>query len=130
MSYFGARGVLFWPYFPPSSFTTMKLRRHLAAPFLHFAILFFSYAGIATALALTAPTPSPTPGATPVSEVFGTADDGTVLHWVVYTPATPGPWPAVLIIHGGGFDQGTPTWSPASIDCGHDLANVGYIAFS
>ena len=108
----------------------MKLRRHLAAPFLAFAILFFSYAGNATALAQTDTTPTPTPSPTPVTEVFGTADDGTVLHWVVFTPTTPGPWPAVLIIHGGGFDQGTPTWSPASIDCGHDLANVGYIAFS
>ena len=66
----------------------------------------------------------------PKTEVFGTASDGTVLHWVVYTPTTPGPWPAVLIIHGGGFNSNTPTSSPESINCGQDMAAAGYIAFS
>jgi acetyl esterase/lipase len=66
----------------------------------------------------------------PHTEVYGTASDGTVLHWVVYTPTTPGPWPAVLIIHGGGFDSNTPDSSPESIACAQDMAAVGYIAFS
>lgn len=66
----------------------------------------------------------------PLTEVYGTASDGTVLHWVVYTPTTPGPWPAVLVIHGGGFDDGSPNSSPESINCAQDLAAVGYIAFS
>lgn len=66
----------------------------------------------------------------PQTEVYGTAADGTVLHWVVYTPITPGPWPAVLVIHGGGFDSNTPDSSPESIACGQDLAAAGYIAFS
>lgn len=44
----------------------------------------------------------------PVTEVFGMASDGTVLHWVAYTPTTPGPWPVVLVIHGGGFYSGKP----------------------
>lgn len=66
----------------------------------------------------------------PSTEVFGQAADGTVLHWVVYTPTTPGPWPAVLIIHGGGFIEGTPTSSPESINCAQDMAAAGYIAFS
>ncbi len=66
----------------------------------------------------------------PQTEVFGTASDGTVLHWVVYTPTTPGPWPAVLVIHGGGFNENTPTSSPESVNCGNDLAAAGYIAFS
>lgn len=73
---------------------------------------------------------SPAHAVAPVTEVYGTADDGTVLHWVVYTPTTPGPWPAVLVIHGGGFSDGTPTSSPESVSCGQDLATAGYIAFS
>ena len=67
---------------------------------------------------------------TPQTEVFATASDGTVLHWVVYTPTTPGPWPAVLVIHGGGFNSNSPDSSPESIVCAQDLAAAGYIAFS
>ncbi len=66
----------------------------------------------------------------PTTEVFGNASDGTVLHWVVYTPTTAGPWPAVLIIHGGGFDSNSPNSSPESINCAQDMAAAGYIAFS
>jgi acetyl esterase/lipase len=67
---------------------------------------------------------------TPVTEVYGTAADGTVLHWVVYTPSSPGPWPAVLVIHGGGFNEGTPDSSAESVTCAQDLATAGYIALS
>ncbi len=66
----------------------------------------------------------------PVTEVYGTASDGTLLHWVVYTPQTPGPWPVVLVIHGGGFLSGTPDSSPESIVCAQDLAAAGYLALS
>ncbi|MEO7725283.1 MAG: prolyl oligopeptidase family serine peptidase [Chthoniobacterales bacterium] len=66
----------------------------------------------------------------PKSEVFGKASDGTVLHWQVYTPTTPGPWPAVLIIHGGGFNSGSPDSSGESIIAAQDMAAAGYIAFS
>jgi acetyl esterase/lipase len=66
----------------------------------------------------------------PTTEVYGTAPDGTVLHWVAYVPTTPGPWPAVLIIHGGNFYGGGPSGSPESVTLAQDLATVGYIAFS
>lgn len=65
-----------------------------------------------------------------MTEVYGTASDGTVLHWDVYTPTTPGPWPAVLVIHGGGFFSGSPTSSPESVVCAQDLAAAGYLALS
>ncbi len=71
-----------------------------------------------------------TSNVTPQTEVYGTASDGTVLHWIVYTPTTPGPWPAVLVIHGGGFNSNSPDSSPDSVVCGQDLAAAGYIAFS
>ena len=64
------------------------------------------------------------------SEVYATASDGTPLHWIVYTPSGTGPWPAVLVIHGGHFKGGAPTSSPESITCGRDLAAAGFIAFS
>ncbi len=64
------------------------------------------------------------------SEAFALASDGTELHWVVFTPQGTGPWPAVLVIHGGGFTGGTPTSSPESVNCARDLAAAGYIAFS
>src|ERR1051326_3344476 len=66
----------------------------------------------------------------PTTEVYGTAPDGTVLHWVAYAPTTPGPWPAVLIIHGGNFYGGSPSGSPESVTLAQDLAAAGYIAFS
>ena len=36
------------------------------------------------------------------------ASDGTPLTWTVYTPSGEGPWPAVLVIHGGLFIGGDP----------------------
>ena len=64
------------------------------------------------------------------TERWGTAADGTPLTWVVYAPSTPGPWPAVVIIHGGGFTDGAPTSSAESVTIGFDLADAGYLALS
>ena len=61
-------------------------------------------------------------------ETFATASDGTPLQWQVFQPEGNGPWPAVLIIHGGGFKGGGPIDSGAI--CGPDLAAAGFIAFS
>lgn len=60
-------------------------------------------------------------------EAYGIAPDATELHRVFYTPTKPGPWPAVLMIHGGGFKGGGPA---SGATCALDLANAGYLAFS
>ena len=72
---------------------------------------------------LTVEKPAPT-------ERWGTAEDGTPLTWDVYTPSTKGPWPAVIIIHGGGFTDGSPTSSAESVTIGYNLADAGYLALS
>jgi acetyl esterase/lipase len=67
---------------------------------------------------------------TPVTEQYGIASDGTPLHWVVYTPSTPGPWPAVIVIHGGGFHAGSPNGPEGLVNCAEDLAAAGMLALS
>lgn len=68
--------------------------------------------------------------ASTATETYGTAADGTILHWDVYMPAGLGPWPAVLVIHSGGFKSGSPRSSGSSVTCARDLADAGFIAFS
>ena len=91
-------------------------------------ILFSALATLAQALSIGVF--SSAADTTPVTEVFGTASDGTILHWDAYMPSSPGPWPAVLVIHGGGFMMGTPTSSDDSVTCAQDLAAAGYLALS
>lgn len=66
----------------------------------------------------------------PPNEIYGYAPDGTPLHWDVYTPRGAGPWPVVLLIHGGGYISGSPTSNQQSVGCAHDLAAAGYLALS
>ncbi len=62
-------------------------------------------------------------------EVYAVADDGTPLTWTVTQPTGTGPWPAVLVIHGGSFVGGDS--EDVNIDqCAQDLADAGYIAFA
>jgi acetyl esterase/lipase len=99
----------------------------------HLLLSRFSKGFLATTVSLLALAAARQPARAVVkepSEFFATADDGTPLHWTVYTPEGTGPWPAVLIIHGGNFKGGTPTSSPESVNCGRDLAAAGYIGFS
>jgi len=44
-----------------------------------------------------------------LSRISFVADDGTPLTWTVFTPTTPGPWPAVLVIHGWFWIAGEET---------------------
>jgi acetyl esterase/lipase len=66
----------------------------------------------------------------PPNEVYGMAPDGTILTWDVYTPTGSGPWPAFIMIHGGGFTGGSPTTSQDSVTIDHDLQAAGYIVFA
>ncbi len=59
--------------------------------------------------------------------VYGTADDGTPLRWTIYPGAGPGPHPAVLVIHGGGFRMEPP--SPKTFEAARDAAAAGFNAF-
>ena len=81
-----------------------------------------------------ASTPSATPTVTPLpgAEVYGTAPDGATLEWLVNTPTNGSqpPWPAVLVIHGGGFYEGSPVSSPQNLQAAKDLAAAGFITFN
>ena len=89
------------------------------AHFLCLGSLALLSAGRATAPAAPAST----------SEVYAHANDGTPLSWNVYPPSGPGPWPAVLVIHGGMFVGGDPGDAGAE-QCAQDLSAAGYLAFS
>ena len=59
--------------------------------------------------------------------------DGSTLSWLVTTPDPrrygPGPWPAILVVHAGGFSAGNPADTEAAgVD--PDLAGHGYLVFS
>ena len=96
----------------------------MKSPLNFFVVLFLAFGACTYVNAETSS------DSTPQTEVYGTASDGTVLHWIVYQPSTPGPWPTVLVIHGGGFNAGSPDSSSESVTCAQDLAAAGYIAFS
>ena len=63
------------------------------------------------------------------TETYGIAPDGAILQWVVHKPRTPGPWPIILVIHGGLFSSGSPTEFAISA-AADDLANAGYLALA
>ncbi len=82
---------------------------------------------VAAFVALACAFATPARASSSDTEIYGIAPDGTALHWVVYAPAGAGPWPAVLVIHGGGFKSGGPE-SGAVVAA--DLAGAGFLAFA
>ncbi len=90
--------------------------------------LLFSLIAAAVTAANAAPEakPKPTP---PPTEVYAIASDNTQLTWTVYTPAGRGPWPAVLVIHGGRF-VGGDAGEAGVVTAAQDLAAAGYVAYS
>lgn len=63
------------------------------------------------------------------TEQYGTADDGAPLYQDVYVPAGSGPWPTVIVIHGGGFYGGSRHGENIP-QCCADLAGAGFLAKS
>ncbi len=81
---------------------------------------------VASAQAAPQAKPRPTPRPT---EVYAIASDNTQLTWTVYTPTGRGPWPAVLVIHGGLFIGGDANESGV-VSAAQDLAAAGYVAYA
>lgn len=61
-------------------------------------------------------------GDRPPAQLYAVADDGTPLHWYLFTPPGERPAPLVILGHGGGFRAGAP--GPGTV--AQDLASQGY----
>jgi len=70
--------------------------------------------------------PDVTAAADGLWEQYGVASTGVTLRWKVFTPPDPGPHPAVIVLHGGGFKAGDA--GPDSVS--KDLAAAGFLALS
>lgn len=100
---------------------------HMRQYFLLFSLVFsLVLTGVAPANAAPQAKPRPTPRPT---EVYAIASDNTQLTWTVYTPAGKGPWPAVLVIHGGLFIGGDAN-EAGVVTAAQDLAAAGYVAYA
>lgn len=80
-----------------------------------------------TATATPSPTPSTPPGTrTEIKDVLFAVVDGQRLYLDVYLPPGAGPFPAVVVVHGGVWKGGDKAaWEPE----GEDLAADGFAAF-
>ncbi len=74
---------------------------------------------------------SPTPGETRTDVTYSTSEAGE-LKMDVYFPRTPGPWPVVVSIHGGGWSSGDKSDAAGAaltgklVDAGFVVAAVNY----
>ena len=103
-----------------SSYTTRKVTR--ADDGSVFSVVVSNSAGSVTSADATLTVPP--------NEIYGYAPDGAPLHWDVYTPSGAGPWPVVLLIHGGGYTGGSSTSNQQSVACARDMSTAGYLALS
>src|SRR5262245_16399773 len=75
-------------------------------------------------VAQSTPTPTPLPVK---NEPYGTAPTGVPLSWKAIEPDPvlfPGPRPAILVVHEGGYRNN----NPGNMDVAQDLAMLGYLA--
>ena len=75
-------------------------------------------------------TPSWTPSPTPIPDEFQPHDASgnqlsTVLEWRPFIPSGTGPWPTLIVIHGGGFRDLDPFHNNVQQVC-QDLRDAGY----
>ncbi len=89
------------------------------------------FAGGSLALASQPSLAAPDPTPSPVVETYGSpvGEPTLALKWSVYLPAGAGPWPAVLVIHAGGFKHGSRN-DDEVVRCAHDLADAGFLALA
>ncbi len=68
---------------------------------------------------------------TPIPDEFQHEPGSTLLQWRVYTPddGTGGPWPIVVMVHGGAFAAGSPFQPQVERVC-EILANHGFCVFN
>jgi acetyl esterase/lipase len=72
--------------------------------------------------------PVPDPPLEPAPSPFQ-PPDGSILTWRKYVPSGTGPFPTVLVIHGGGFHDGNSTDAGVEKVC-RDLQASGYLALA
>ncbi len=73
-------------------------------------------------------TPNASPSATPIPSPYQLPEDQGVLEWRPFVPTGNPPWPAIVLIHPGGFYEGSMYGMVLSI-VAQDLADAGYITF-
>ena len=78
-----------------------------------------------TTTATTAPTPAPTPSVVVTADVAYESANPLLLPGVldVYAPAKAGPWPVVVMLHGGRGDKG------ALLEHARKVADLGFVVF-
>jgi alpha-L-fucosidase 2 len=91
----------------------------------------YSSGANASATTTTTPTPTPTPTPAPASvtrDITYATVDGQALRLDAYRPAGTGPFPSIVLVHGGGFTSGSKG-SGYIADLAVAAQAAGYVAF-